>query len=116
MTTVPEFTANVEASLAYLDTVLPAGSHVAFLGLADGRVLWDTTSNISVTHPLGVKYPALYDFLACTGSTPCWGWMNSNETWRNFTSQRAAQLTGVYDAIIANRTYTHFDMYRLDVR
>lgn len=38
-----EFYSNVMATLTYLDTVLPAGSHVAFLGLVDGRVLWDTT-------------------------------------------------------------------------
>ena len=43
------------ASLAYLDTVLPAGSHVAFLGLVDGRVLFNTTHD--QIHPLGVPYP-----------------------------------------------------------
>lgn len=47
--------------------------------------------------------------------TPCWGWLNSNETWRNLTSERAANLTAVYDQIIANTTFQHFDMYRVNM-
>jgi hypothetical protein len=39
MTTVPEFRQNIMESLNYLDTVLPSGSTVVFVGLADGRVL-----------------------------------------------------------------------------
>ena len=115
MTTVPEFTAAVLASLAVLNATLPAGSHVAFLGLVDGRVLYNTTS--PHLHPIGVPYPDLYDALSCTGSNPCWGWLNSNATWRDFTSERAANLTASYDAIIANASALNlrFDMYRLNV-
>jgi hypothetical protein len=115
MTTVEEFQAAVLASLDYLDANLPAGSHVAFLGLVDGRILFDTTK--SRIHPLGVTYPALYDYLGCTGSSPCLGWLNSNETMRNITSERAANLTSVYDAIIAvnGSAYKNFDLYRLQV-
>jgi len=115
MTTVAEFQTNVMSALVYLDTVLPKGSHVAFLGLADGRVLWDTTN--TRTHPLGISYPDLYEYLACNGATPCWGWMNANETWRNATSERAAQLTAVYDTIIAanGTSFANFDMYRVNV-
>lgn len=51
-TTVSEFKKNVLAALAVLDTTLPKGSHVAFLGLVDGRVLFDTTHTL--THPLGI--------------------------------------------------------------
>jgi len=76
MTTPAEFYNNTVATLKYLDTVLPPGSHVAILGLVDGRVLWDTTN--TRTHPIGVTYPVLYDYLACSSATPCWGWMNSN--------------------------------------
>lgn len=77
MTTPAEFQAATLASLSYLDSVLPAGSHVALIGLVDGRVLWDTTS--SRIHPLGVGYPTIYNALSCNGVTPCWGWLNSNE-------------------------------------
>jgi acyloxyacyl hydrolase len=115
MTTVEEFQAAVLASLDYLDANLPAGSHVAFLGLVDGRILFDTTK--SRIHPLGVTYPALYDYLGCTGSSPCLGWLNTNETMRNITSERAANLTKVYDDIIAvnGSAYKNFDLYRLQV-
>lgn len=62
-TTVAEFKANVLKALAVLDTTLPRGSHVAFLGLVDGRVLFDTTHTL--THPLGLSYPEVYEFLSC---------------------------------------------------
>lgn len=116
MTTVADFQASVVASLDYLHGTLPRGSHVAFLGLVDGRVLWDTTS--SQQHPLGTGYPQLYEYLACNGATPCWGWLNANETWRNFTSERAQNLTAVYDAVIAANATRYadvFDMYLLRV-
>lgn len=110
MTTPAQFQANVLRTLQYLDTVLPAGSHVAFLGLADGRVLWDTTS--TQIHPLGMPYPDLYSSLACNGATPCWGWMNANATDRNMTSAIAAQLTATYATIIAQNSssFKNFDM------
>jgi hypothetical protein len=40
-----DFQAGVTQTLQYLDTVLPAGSFVLFIGLVDGRVLWDTMSS-----------------------------------------------------------------------
>ena len=109
-TTVSEFQSNVLASLDYLDRILPQGSHVAFLGLADGRVLYDTTH--TRTHPIGQSYPSVYEFLSCNNCNPCWGWLNTNETWRNATSERAFELTAVYDSIIAaNSTrYNSFDV------
>jgi len=116
MTTPAEFRANVLAALGALNSSLPAGSHVAFLGLADGRVLYDATH--AHVHPLGVPYPDLYDALSCNGCNPCWGWLNTNETWRNFTSARAANLTAVYDEIVAENAAASsfsFDMYRVKV-
>jgi acyloxyacyl hydrolase len=113
MTTVADFKASVISALVVLNASLPAGSHVAFLGLADGRVLYDTTH--THIHPLGVPYPDLYDALSCNGCNPCWGWLNSDETWRNFTSARAANLTAVYDEIISEAAALRltFDMYRI---
>lgn len=72
-TTVQEFQANVLLSLDYLQATLPVGSHVAFLGLADGRVLYDTTH--TKTHPVGMSYPDVYSFLSCNSCNPCWGWL-----------------------------------------
>jgi acyloxyacyl hydrolase len=77
MTTVPEFRASVLKGLAYLDSTLPTGSHVAFMPLVDGRILWNNMHER--IHPIGVPYPAVYELLSCVGSNPCWGWLNSNE-------------------------------------
>ena len=61
MTTVEEFKQNVIASLDFLDTKLPSGSHVLFVALADGRILYDTTHN--ETHPVLAPYPDVYVLL-----------------------------------------------------
>ncbi|EFA78313.1 acyloxyacyl hydrolase [Heterostelium album PN500] len=112
MTTTEEFEANTLKSLNYLDSVLPMGSHVVFVGLADGRVLWDSLWNR--THPIGATYEQVYDFLNCLELSPCWGWMNPNETIRDATSARAAELSAMYNVIISNYTFTHFDMQYYD--
>jgi acyloxyacyl hydrolase len=91
MTTVDEFRQDITATLRYFDTILPNGSHVLIvgefcvcsfrffvlctykihlLGLVDGRVLWDSLYNR--THPLGVPYKSMYNFLNCLQISPCW--------------------------------------------
>lgn len=112
MTTPTEFYTNVVGSLQYLDTILPQGSHVVFVGLADGRVLWDNLYNR--THPIGVTYESVYNFLNCLQISPCWVWMNDNETIRDAGSARAAELNQVYGEIIANNTFKNFDMVYYD--
>jgi len=108
MTNVTNFKQNILTILDYLDTVLPAGSHVVTVGVADGRVLYDNLHNR--THPLGVTYAEFYDYLMCLGKNPCVGWLNSNETTRNLTSERAANLSQVYRDILASgKTYKNFD-------
>eukprot|EP00163_Fabomonas_tropica_P027048 TRINITY_DN5119_c0_g2_i2.p1 TRINITY_DN5119_c0_g2~~TRINITY_DN5119_c0_g2_i2.p1 ORF type:complete len:437 (-),score=122.48 TRINITY_DN5119_c0_g2_i2:169-1479(-) len=112
-TTPAQFKTNILASLTALDQILPPNSHVILVGLADGRVLWDSLHDR--LHPLGVKYPAVYDFLNCLEISPCWGWLNSNETVRNATSTRAAELSQVYQQILAeNTTFANFDMVYYD--
>ncbi|KAM9971761.1 hypothetical protein ACTFIW_011744 [Dictyostelium discoideum] len=112
MATVEEFGENILTILNYLETTLPKGSHVVFVGLADGRVLWDSLWNR--THPLGCTYEEVYDFLNCIQVSPCWGWMNPNETIRDYTSNRAAQLSLVYNQLIKNYTFNNFDMIYYD--
>ena len=72
------------------------------------------------THPLGNNFPSItyrrvYDYLNCLEINPCWGWLNSNETIRNYTDGHAALLSGVYQEIInefGNGTrWTNFDLY-----
>jgi acyloxyacyl hydrolase len=108
MTTPQEFAANVLASLEYLDTVLTPNSYVVFLGLADGRILYDTLAKD--IHPVGTTYADLYDYLNCLDTSPCWGWMNSNSTVRNTTYAIANSLNAVYPQIIANYTFNNFKM------
>jgi acyloxyacyl hydrolase len=112
MTTPQQFYTNVMTSLAFLDQRLPNGSHVVFLGLVDGRILWDTLHN--QTHPIGTSSARVYDFLNCLELNPCWAWLNSNETIRNAGSARAAQLNDVYAQIVAKfnsrKYFKNFDM------
>lgn len=70
MTKVDEFRNNTLKTLTYLDSILPKGSHVVFIGLADGLVLYDVLHNR--THPIGVTYEVVYDYLNCLDISPCW--------------------------------------------
>jgi acyloxyacyl hydrolase len=112
MTQVDEFKSNIIGTLDALSKILPNGSHIVFIGLADGRVLWNELHNRN--HPIGVSYKATYDFLNCLAINPCWVWMNSNETIRNIGSERAYNLTQVYKDIVKNKNYPNFDMVYYD--
>src|SRR3990167_6001961 len=117
MTTPEEFYTNVVTAMNYLDTQLPMGSHVIFMGLADGLVLWDAMN--ARIHPIGelrqdVTYADLYDYLNCLEISPCWGWMNSDAFARNETQRIADQLSAVYHEVIKNNTYIHFNMTYID--
>jgi len=112
MTTPAQFQINILNSLNYLEANLAPGSHVVFVGLVDGRILYNTMH--ALTHPVGVTYTQVYDYLNCLHTSPCWGWMNSNETVRNMTSEIAAELSAVYPQIIATQTYQNFDMFYVD--
>ena len=80
MTTVEHFKANILKILAHLDNTIPKGSHLVIFGLADGDLLFDYLHDR--IHPLGVKYSNVYDLLNCLKISPCWGWLNTNETVR----------------------------------
>ncbi|CAF3362404.1 unnamed protein product [Rotaria socialis] len=106
MTTVAEMTQNVLTTLQYLDTVLPKGSHVLTTGLANGSFLYALLHDR--IHPFGrvgppVSYPQIYDYLSCLQISPCNGWMTSNGTLRDLTTQRAVELS----AAIKNVSFTY---------
>lgn len=82
MTTVPEFRRNILAALRQLDTILPKGSHVVTVGLANGLVLWDSMHNR--THPIGVTYKVVYDFLNCLSISPCVSGVRQNAAFHPF--------------------------------
>ena len=106
MTTVDEMRSNVLTTLTYLDTVLPKGSHVVTTGLANGSYLYDLLHDR--IHPFGrvgvpITYPQMYDYLSCLQISPCNGWLTSNATLRDITTQRAVDLS----AAVQNATLTY---------
>jgi len=112
-----EFYGNVVGALDFLDQHLPAGSRVIFIGLVDGRILYNTMGKR--VHPIGslhnnVLYSDFYDFLNCLGISPCWGWMNSDEKARNFTTQNAMKLNEVLKQVATNTSYKNFDIHYFD--
>ncbi|KAK2141649.1 hypothetical protein LSH36_1061g00003 [Paralvinella palmiformis] len=119
MTTPKQMRENVMNTLKYLDTRLPKGSHLVFIGLADGRVLYN--SMYWRYHPFGeinkdVKYPDFYEYLKCLEISPCNGWMTSNDTQRELTYKRVVELNNVLRLIAVNyrNKFDNFDIIYLD--
>ena len=117
ITTPEQMHKNVLETLNGLDKRLPNGSHVILIGLVDGRILYDSLHNR--IHPIGslrhdVTYEQLYDFLNCLQVSPCFGYMNSNETIRNKTSERATQLSAVLKHVAETSKYENFDVFYFD--
>ncbi|KAM6451156.1 acyloxyacyl hydrolase [Liasis olivaceus] len=117
MTQPQQMRSNVVKTLLYLDSHLPKGSHVVLIGLANGSFIWDTMH--SRYHPLGqlnkdVTYGQLYSFLSCLQVNQCNGWMTSNGTLRNLTTERAMQLSSVLKGIAKSEKYANFDIFYMD--
>jgi acyloxyacyl hydrolase len=110
------FKKNIYTILNKLDTQLPNGSHVAVLGLVDGRVLFDVLHD--QPHPIGggVTYANLYDFLNCVYCNPCWGWLNSNSSVRDAATAWAQNLNLQIKAIMAETggKFKNFDLIYYD--
>ena len=117
MTKPKDFYNSMVRIFQYLDQHIAPGSVVVATGLVDGRVLFDTLSNR--IHPIGslhedVTYTDLYDYLNCLQISPCFGWLNSNETWRNKTTQRAMELNKALQDAIAKYSFTNFKVFYID--
>jgi acyloxyacyl hydrolase len=117
MTTVEEMHVNVLATLTYLDTVLPNGSHVVTTGLANGSYLYDLLHDRM--HPFGrvgtpLTYPQMYDYLSCLQISPCNGWLTSNDTLRDITTQRAVDLSGAIKNVTLTYQARNFDSAYID--
>jgi acyloxyacyl hydrolase len=70
-------------------------------------------------HPFGsvgvpLTYAEMYDYLSCLEISPCNGWLTSNGTLRDLTTQRAVDLSGA----VKNATFSYqprnFDVGYLD--
>ena len=117
MTTPTEFYQKNLQTFRYVDSKVAPGSVLLATGLVDGRFLYDTLHNR--THPLGslhndVTYAAVYDYLNCLDISPCFGWLNSNKTWRDYTTERALQLNKALKGLVANETFKNFKAYYFD--
>lgn len=109
MTQPAEFYKRITETLQFLDTKLPNNSHVVFVGLMDGEVLWETMKN--VIHPgLNTTYANVWEFTDCYEINACYGWLNKNATMRQLTTERKEMLNAVFPKIIAEQKYKHFDM------
>ncbi|XP_056010482.1 acyloxyacyl hydrolase-like isoform X2 [Ostrea edulis] len=92
MTTVEEMKNKSINTLNYLGKVLPKGSHVFYVGLADGAILYEALRDR--VHPIGslrndVTYSEFYDYFNCLEISPCLGWMNTNATVREITTKES---------------------------
>lgn len=113
MTKPADYSKSMAAIFEYLDSILPNGSIILGTGLAKGTILYDILKDR--IHPIGstrgdVTYSNLYDYLNCLEISPCFGWMNTNETWRNLTDQRAQELTDALITLINNTKYTNISV------
>lgn len=117
MTTVEKMHENVMNTLTYLDTILPPGSHVLTTGLGNGSLLYALLRDR--IHPFGrvgtpITYPQMYDYLSCLQISPCNGWLTSNDTLRQLTTDHAVQLSGA----VRNASFTyqpkHYDIDYID--
>lgn len=108
---------NLLKTLDILDKQLPNGSHVLIVGMVDGRVLYNNMH--SRIHPIGslrrdVTYSKFYDFMNCLDISPCYGYLNTNETVRNFTAGRSFALTAVMKDVAKHAKYNNFDVAFID--
>ncbi len=117
MTKPDDFYAHMLETLTYVDQRVAPGSVVVGMGLVDGRVLYETLADH--IHPIGslhddVTYSQMYDYLNCLEISPCFGWLNSNATWRNLTTQRAMQLNDAFRKVVANNTFKNSKVLYID--
>lgn len=117
MTKPDSFYTHTLETLTYVDQHVAPGSIVIGVGLVDGRVLYETLSDR--IHPVGslhkdVTYSQVYDYLNCLEISPCFGWLNSNATWRNLTTQRAMQLNDAFKKVVANNTFKNAKVFYTD--
>jgi acyloxyacyl hydrolase len=103
MTTPDVYYKNVLDAVYTVDAIVPKGSTIILVPLVDGRVLYNEMHDR--IHPVGetnndVTYKDVYNFLNCLDTSPCWGWMNSNETVRNTTWAIASSLNAQLPRVV----------------
>ncbi len=111
--TKDRFKKNILKLWTQLDERLPKGSHLWVFGLVDGRLLYDNLYD--QLHPLNVTYPVVYDFLNCLKISPCFGFLNSNQSARDYTAALAEVLNQGYRELLQeNHSFANFDIAYYD--
>eukprot|EP00490_Sorites_sp_Unknown_P029645 CAMPEP_0114684752 /NCGR_PEP_ID=MMETSP0191-20121206/59534_1 /TAXON_ID=126664 /ORGANISM="Sorites sp." /LENGTH=160 /DNA_ID=CAMNT_0001968033 /DNA_START=1196 /DNA_END=1678 /DNA_ORIENTATION=- len=87
------------------------------MGLANGTVLYEAMHDR--IHPIGwlnkdVNYKNVYDWFNCLQISPCWGWMNSNETVREMTQTRADELSESLYNLTVNESFENITLHYID--
>lgn len=111
MTTTTEFETSLRQILAFIDTKLPANSHLAIVGLIEDDIYARLANK---PHPSGVSFAQFYEFARCTFILPCGTFLNSNATQRAARLQRAQELNQVYRNVISTYNATNFDIAYYD--
>eukprot|EP00010_Vexillifera_abyssalis_P007456 CAMPEP_0201545802 /NCGR_PEP_ID=MMETSP0173_2-20130828/2227_1 /ASSEMBLY_ACC=CAM_ASM_000268 /TAXON_ID=218659 /ORGANISM="Vexillifera sp., Strain DIVA3 564/2" /LENGTH=552 /DNA_ID=CAMNT_0047954307 /DNA_START=24 /DNA_END=1678 /DNA_ORIENTATION=- len=109
-------------NLDYLDQHLPKGSFVVNVGIIDGSVIYDVLHNQSYPfspEPLQsannvASYKEWWEFMICTRTVVCYGWMTPNATVRREATQHAFMLNDILKNITHTRSYNNFDMAYYD--
>jgi len=119
MTTPQEFYQNTMNMLKWYDKHLPANSHIVVVGVIHGELMWDIMSN-NMNPALGITYADMWEIgnsihpNSDSTLNACWAWLNPAVYWRNFASNRALQLSQVYQDIVSNTTFENFKLYYMD--
>lgn len=113
MTTPEDFRKNILAGLEAFDKKVPAGSKLLMIGLADGRILYQTMHN--QPHPLGITYADLYVFLTSIGGNPCQTWLTADADSREKATQRAKELSSILKEIAQTQKYQNFELAYMDL-
>ncbi|CAH0559422.1 unnamed protein product [Brassicogethes aeneus] len=114
MTPPKVFEDNIMKTLDILNGKLPRNSHVLLMGLVNGKKTFSQMAER--LHPIGVlhnnvHYKNVYDWFNCMQIGPCTGWLNSNETVRSITSEKAGELTDVLKRIVKNQNFEYFNLH-----
>jgi len=112
MTAPDDFRENIKNLLDGIDAIVPPGSHLVAIGLVNGSMIYEGVKNR--THPVGVSYDDFYDYQNCLDSSFCWGWLNTNKTVRDTTTNIAKSLSEQYEILFKNYTAKNFDFVYYD--
>lgn len=96
------------AKLTKLSTMLPKGSHVLVSGVFDYDMHWPMLHNR--THPLGVSYARVFNYLNCLSISPCPMLMNPDPAVR----QRGVAQGHAYNDAVRELLVSHGNAFSFD--